>query len=97
MNIKAYGSSTAESARSMSSSVADTTRSSTAFANTQQLPTEDTISFASGASSVQALTDAAFDMSSRASKVASLQQAVRSGQYAVDPASIAAALVKADI
>lgn len=97
MNIKAYGPSTTESTRSMSSSVADKTRSSTAPTNTQQVPTEDTISFASRASSVHALTDAAYDTSSRAFKVATLQQAVRSGQYTVDPASIAAALAKARI
>lgn len=95
MKIDAYGASATEFSRSLNTSGADT-KSSTTGANIQQVSTEDTTSFASGSASVQDLTNAAFDTTSRAAKLASLQQAVRSGQYAIDPANIAAALSKAD-
>lgn len=96
MKIDAYGASATEFSRSLNTSGADTTKSSTTGANIQQVSTEDTTSFASGSASVQDLTNAAFDTTSRAAKIASLQHAVRSGQYAIDPANIAAALSKAD-
>lgn len=97
MKIDAYGSATTESASSLTTSVADTVRSRSAGHHVQQVHTEDTTSFTSGAASVQALTDAAFATTSRAARIASLQQTVRSGQYTVDPATIAAALSQADV
>lgn len=97
MKVDAYGLPPTESTPSLTTSAADTNRNSTAYHNVRQVSTEDTTSFASGVSSVQALTDVALDTTSRATKIASLQQAVRSGQYTVDPAQIAAALSKADV
>lgn len=96
MKIDAYGSGAAESAQVFRISDA-MSGSRSAPANSVQLHAEDTASLASGVASVQALTDSSFGAAARADKVASLRQAVQSGQYTVDPARIAAALSKADI
>lgn len=96
MKIDEYGSASAELAEALSPSVAHTAKSTPTSSSVPQAFTEDTTSFASGSTSVEALTTAALDSSARAAKIASLQQAVQSGQYAVAPANIAAALSKAD-
>jgi flagellar biosynthesis anti-sigma factor FlgM len=60
--------------------------------------TEDRTSLSSNSASVIALTQAAQQtFSARAEKVQSLQNAVSTGQYQVDPGKIADALTKADV
>lgn len=95
MNINAYGTSPAVSPRSLESNSADAIRNGPAKMTAQKASTEDTLSFTSSIDSAQALTNEAFNTSLRALKIASLQQAVRSGQYTVDPANIATAMLKA--
>ena len=97
MKLEAYGSVIPESTQSLNTGAIENARSSALEHTTSKTATEDTTSFASGTASVQALTEAAFNTTSRAAKVASLQQAVRSGQYIVDSANVAAALARADI
>lgn len=93
MKLEAYGSAIPESIQPLKKGVVETARSS----SLEQTATEDTTSFASDAPTIQALTEAAFNNNSRAAKVASLQQAVRSGQYTADPVNVAAALARTDI
>lgn len=97
MKINAYGASPAESTPSLTNGVADATKGSTAGYNTQHVSSEDTTSLTTGVASVLALTDVAFDTSSRAAKIAALEQSVRSGQYTIDPTQIAGALSKAEV
>ena len=97
MKINAYGSLLTESTPSLNASTAGTIRSSTAFHDVEPVPAEDSTSLTSSMASVQALTDAAFDTTSRTATVAALRQTVQSGQYTIDPARIAAALSKADV
>lgn len=92
MRIHTYESAIPNLVASDKTSVADTIEKSASGRSSQKAVTEDTASFASGVASIRALTDAAFYQGSREAKVASLQQAVQSGQYQLDPARLAAAL-----
>ncbi|MGI4828078.1 MAG: flagellar biosynthesis anti-sigma factor FlgM [Janthinobacterium lividum] len=97
MKLEAYGSALPESTQSLTTGVIENARSSSLEQTASQAAAEDTTSFASGTASVQALTEAAFNTTSRAARVASLQQAVRSGQYTVDLTNVATAFAKTDI
>ena len=65
---------------------------------TQNSPAEDTTSLSSSSDSVSSLTQSALQTNpSRADKVASLKQAVSSGEYQLDPAKIADAISHSDV
>ena len=97
MRLDGYRSAITESSHALKTGAADKTSSPTSGLSVQRAATEDTTHLSFGAASVQTLTQAAFDTTSRAAKIASLQQAVRSGEYSVEPATIASALAKTDV
>lgn len=94
MKIDGYASAAADLALPPKTEVAGTSGNSP-DGSAVQATAEDTTSFSYGTASVQALTEAALGSSERAGKVASLRQAVQSGEYTVDPVQIASALANA--
>ena len=99
MRVDSYSSTAAASAtEQVNKAGGDQTTSLKKLPHATKSQTEDKTTLTSGSDSVKALTTTALQTDpSRAAKVASLKQAVSSGQYQLDPAKIADSLSSSDV